>query len=64
MNSLTITWGGGSAATYSGYTTTCAGASTALEQTEEQPVVRKIIRNGQLLIIRDGEIYTITGIKQ
>lgn len=64
MNSLTITWGGGCAATYSGYTTTCSGASTALEPTEEQPVVRKIIRNGQLLIIRDGEIYTITGIKQ
>lgn len=64
MNSLTITWGGGSTASYSGYTTTCGGDPTEMEQTEVQPVAQKIIRNGQLLIIRDGEIYTITGIKQ
>lgn len=63
MNSLTITWGGGSTVTYSGYTTVCADQPTGMEQTESEPVVRKVIRNGQLLIIRDGETYNARGMK-
>jgi hypothetical protein len=63
MNSLTITWGGGSTASYSGYTTACAGEPTGLEATRVEPVARKVIRNGQLLIIRNGETYNARGMK-
>lgn len=60
MNSLTITWGG-DGVSYSGYTTTCTGESTCLQQTEVQPVAMKIIRNGQLIIIRNGQEYDVLG---
>ena len=63
MNSLTITWGGGGVS-YSGYTTTCAGEPTCLQQTEVQPVATKIIRNGQLIIIRNGQEYDVRGMKE
>ena len=63
MNSLTITWGGGGVC-YSGYTTTCTGEPTCLPQTEVQPVAMKIIRNGQLIIIRNGQTYNARGMKE
>lgn len=28
---------------------------------EQQPAIRKILRNGQILIVRSGELYTLTG---
>ena len=63
MNSLTITWGGGSTASYSGYTTVCADELTGTDETRVEPAARKIIRNGQLLIIRGEEMYNATGMK-
>ncbi len=60
MNSLTITWGG-DGVNYSGYTTACTGKPTCLQQTEVQPVAMKIIRNGQLIIIRNGQEYDVLG---
>ena len=60
LNSLTITWGGGGVS-YSGYTTTCTGEPTCLQHTEVQPVATKIIRNGQLLIILNGQEYDVLG---
>jgi len=38
-----------------------AGPATAVENTNAQIIVKKIIRNNQVLIIRDGKIYTVQG---
>ncbi len=38
-----------------------AGPATAVENTNAQIIVKKIIRNDQVLIIRDGKIYTVQG---
>ena len=37
------------------------GASDAVEQTSTLPSVSKILRNGQLLILRNNRIYTVNG---
>lgn len=40
-----------------------AGPATALDQTSQEPMTKsqKVLKDGQLLIIRDGKIYTVTG---
>ncbi len=41
-----------------------AGTGTALENTQQETVpAQKILLNGKVYIIHDGEIYTITGLK-
>ena len=52
---------GGEGATYSNYSTVCS-SETALDNTvADQPAARKAVRNGQLVIIRGEEIYSLTG---
>ena len=49
---------------YSNYTTTCSGGESLIDAVDEQkPAVRKEIRNGQLIIIRGEESYTLTGVR-
>lgn len=54
---------GGTQATYTNYLTHCAsGPATVLTTTTNaNHAVRKIIRNGQLLIIHNGQIYNTLG---
>lgn len=61
LDQLTFTWNG-SSTTYSNYTTTCGGG-TDVEQTIVAPKATKIIENGQVIIIRDNEKYSIFGQK-
>lgn len=35
---------------------------TGIGQTESAPAVRKVLRNGQIYILRDGQIYTVLGL--
>lgn len=62
VNSVSITAGGG--ATYSAYTTNCAGTITAIENAAVSQPAIKAIRDGQVVIIRDNEVYNILGVKQ
>ena len=62
VNAITVTSGGGVA--YTNYTTTCSGGESLVDAVDEQkPAVRKEIRNGQLIIIRGEESYTLTGVR-
>lgn len=64
MNSLTITWGG-SGVMYSGYTTTCSsGPSDVQDIHSTLPAAVKMIRNGQVIILRDGKAYNLLGVQQ
>ena len=63
MNSLSITWGGSGIA-YSGYTTVCSGEPSAVDQTIARPAAIKVIRNGQVVILRGNEVYNILGVQQ
>ena len=53
--------GGKGGATYKDYTTTCGGGTDIENVVVAQPAAVKAIRNGQLVIIRGEEIYSITG---
>lgn len=60
VNSIAITAGSG--ASYSGYSTACGCWYTGVEQAEEAAsATRKIVENGQVLILRDGVKYTLFG---
>lgn len=60
LDKITITWGGG--ASYSNYSTSCGGGESIVETIgEQEKTVKKAIRNGQLVIIRGEEVYSITG---
>lgn len=60
VNSIAITAGSG--ASYSGYSTACGCWYTGVEQAEEAvSATRKIVENGQVLILRDGVKYTLFG---
>ena len=62
VNSISITSGGGSSVVYSNYSTSCGGGESIVETIgEQQKAVQKAIRNGQLVIIRGEEVYSITG---
>lgn len=59
VNSIEITSGGG--ASYSNYSTSCAG-ETAIEDVEAaKPAAFKTIREGRIVIIRGDEVFNITG---
>ena len=58
VNKVTITCGGGK--TYSNYSTQCS-YSTDIEETIAAPKARKIVIDGQVLIVRDGTRYTLLG---
>ena len=54
--------GGEGGASYSDYSTACGCWYTGVEQAEEvSSATRKIIENGQVLILRDGVKYTLFG---
>ena len=59
LDQLTFTWGGG--ASYSNYTTSCGGGSDIETVCTKPADVRKEIRNGQLVIIRNNAVYSLTG---
>jgi hypothetical protein len=60
VNSIAITAGSG--ASYSDYSTACGCWYTSVEQAEEvSSATRKIVENGQVLILRDGVKYTLFG---
>ncbi len=49
-------------ATYSGsFTTTCEGIATGVDNTAVESEITKILRNGEVLILRDGKTYTVQG---
>ena len=54
--------GGEGGASYSDYSTACGCWYTGVEQAEEaSSATRKIVENGQVLILRDGVKYTLYG---
>ena len=59
VQSIVIT-AGGAATTYSRYITSCQGP-TEIELVETQAPVRKILVGGQIYIVREGAVYTLTG---
>ena len=52
--------GDGNGVTYSNYTTSCS-SETALENNPADHVAIKTVNNGQLVIIRGGVVYSLTG---
>ena len=51
-------------ATYSGsFTTTSEGIATGIDNTAVEQKITKILRNGEVLILRDGKTYTIQGVE-
>ncbi len=63
VNSLTFT-AGGSGTTYSDYTTACTTTETSVVSVPEYPAAVKAIRNGQVVIIRDGQVFNLLGVQQ
>ena len=63
VNSLTFT-AGGSGTTYSDYTTACTTTETSVVNVPEYPAAVKAIRNGQVVIIRDGQVFNLLGVQQ
>ena len=57
--SITVTANGG--ASYSNYSTACEHG-TGVEKTCVEPNAKKVLRDGQVLILRDGRTYTILGV--
>ena len=54
--------GGEGGASYANYSTACGCWYTGVEQTDVNvPATRKIVENGQVLILRDGVKYTLFG---
>lgn len=60
MSSITFTWGGG--ASYSDYTTSCSATDVEPVVVKKSDAV-KAIRDGQVVVIRDGEVYNLLGVK-
>lgn len=55
--------GGESGAIYGNYSTACeSGTDMDIEKTCVEPKAQKIIRDGQVFIIRDGRIYNVLGV--
>ena len=59
INSVAITAGGG--VTYANYSVWCDGGTDVENVTIDRPAAVKAIRDGQLVIIRGEEVYSITG---
>ena len=53
---------GGTTITYSNYSLSCGGA-TVIEHTPVEQVATKLLIDGQFYILRDGKLYTITGMQ-
>ena len=47
--------------TYSDYLTSCDGSTTGIDNPKSNIEYHKILRNGQILILRDGHIYNLMG---
>lgn len=47
--------------TYSRYITSCQGPSELIEQVSEDARIRKILIGGQIYIVRDSKVYSLTG---
>ncbi len=61
INSITVTAGAG--ASYSDYSTVCKDQPTAIETINQISIGRKLIENGQLVIMVDGIRYNAIGQK-
>lgn len=59
INSIAVTSGGG--VSYSDYSTACSCSSSGVENVAVQTKTRKVIENGQVLILRDGVRYNLLG---
>ena len=55
--------GEGGGASYSDYSTACTSGTGVEQVTIAQPAAVKAIRNGQMVIIRGEEVYTLTGVR-
>lgn len=64
LTSVTVTWGSGSGVAYSDYTTACTTTETSVVNVPEYPAAVKAIRNGQVVIIRDGQVFNLLGVQQ
>lgn len=62
LDKLTITWGGG--ASYRDYSTSC-GSGTGVDEVGQEAKTKsqKLIRDGQLFILRDGAEYNVLGVR-
>ena len=62
LNSITFVWGGG--ATYTNYTTNCSGGHTSVENAAADPsLATKVVRDGQVVIIRGSEVFNLLGVR-
>lgn len=61
VNSIAVT--AGSEASYSNYTTSCSGTTDVAPAVVKKSDAVKAIRDGQVVIIRDGEVYNLLGVK-
>lgn len=62
MNSITFVWGGG--ATYTNYTTNCSGDHTSVDNAAaDQSLATKVVRDGQVVIIRGNEVFNLLGVR-
>lgn len=59
VSSVAVTLTAGPA--YTNYTTSCGGDETDIENTNVAPTAVKVIRNGQLVILRGNAVYSVTG---
>jgi len=53
--------GGEGGVSYSNYSTLCGCEPTGIENSAAETVARKVLVNGQICILRDGQTYTLTG---
>lgn len=53
----------GATKSYSNYTLSCEGDPTDVQQVMTNSTVQKVLVGGQLLIMRDGAVYTTTGVR-
>ena len=62
FDSITITWEG-AGTSYSGYTTECGDSPQDVENVATKPSAVKVLRDGQMVIIRGNAVYSITGVR-
>lgn len=60
LSSITITWEG-AGMSYSGYTTECGDSPQGVDNVTTKPAAVKMLRDGQMVIIRGNAVYSITG---
>ncbi|MBO5618879.1 MAG: M6 family metalloprotease domain-containing protein [Paludibacteraceae bacterium] len=59
IDKITFVWSG-KGVSYKNYTTSCDGA-TPIDNVDAKPAAVKAIRNGRIVIIRDGAVFDLTG---